>query len=377
MAYSANPNLFVESFGGGLRTGTALTDLIRRKRDDRELQRLAQLAKQGQYEDLGAGLIGMGEVGPGIAATNVPFNREQQRIETERLAGQQKFENDFKLASLGLQQAQATKPSWKVSDGIAYNESDPTQTMPLPNAEPTGLFDGNSVQAQALNGLVRTGKITEEQAFELAAGKTITNPDGSVWFLGASGLVPNAAPNTFDPNRFIPAPPAPGTEVSAVQPQGAIPDAPARQLTPPKPVQATEGQNKAAGYAQRIRASLPIIDDPEVLKAATSYWEAAKGKTRLSSAYLNSEAYKKFKQAALDIATAILRPESGAVIGEEEAANVALQYLPAPGDTPAVIKQKRDNLMVKLAGLEREAGPAYKPETGDPELDAALNKYGK
>lgn len=90
MAYSANPNLFVESFGGGLRTGSAITDLIRRKRDDRELQRLAQLAKQGQYEELGAGLIGMGEVGPGIAATNVPYNREQQRL-------QQEFQNQTML----------------------------------------------------------------------------------------------------------------------------------------------------------------------------------------------------------------------------------------------------------------------------------------
>lgn len=110
MAFTPNPSLFVENFTGGLRAGSAITDLIRQKRDSRELQRLAQLAKQGQYEDLGAGLIGIGEVGPGIAATNVPYNREQQRLEVERQNQQTEFLNSLARDRANREAIEANQP---------------------------------------------------------------------------------------------------------------------------------------------------------------------------------------------------------------------------------------------------------------------------
>ncbi|MCP4985418.1 MAG: hypothetical protein GY928_04895, partial [Colwellia sp.] len=46
------------------------------------------------------------------------------------------------------------------------------------------VFSGKSVEAQALNGLVRKGTITRDDALQLGAGKTISNPvNGTVsWF---------------------------------------------------------------------------------------------------------------------------------------------------------------------------------------------------
>lgn len=385
MAFTPNPNLFVESFGGGLRAGSALTDLIRQKRNDRELQRLAQLAKQGDYESLGAGLIGMGEVGPGIAAGNVPFQREQQRLEAERQAQQQQFENNFKLSTLGnqnrdfyadeayrqeqidLERAKMEQPNWTVSDGVAVNKNDPTQTVRVDGGN-DDMFSGSSVQAQALNHLITSGKITRDQAAELAAGRQITMPDGSVWFLGASGLVTNGAPNTFEPNRFNPAPPAPGTPVEAVQPQPAVPSVPpggvpdnARQLTPPRPVEMNVTQAAAARFADSIREADTILEEPAVQAAAMDRAQEYRGEVPIIGNSLISSDRQRFNQAAQSFINAILRRESGAVISPSEFANAQKQYLPKPGDSPQLLAQKARNRKIVLEGLVREAGRGYQP----------------
>jgi hypothetical protein len=57
----------------------------------------------------------------------------------------------------------------------------------------------------------------------------------------------------------------------------------------------------------------------------------------------------------------VLRRESGAVIAENEFAQARQQYLPQPGDSPQVLAQKAANRANVLAGMTREAGPAYKP----------------
>ncbi|TIO88309.1 MAG: hypothetical protein E5X92_29065, partial [Mesorhizobium sp.] len=52
-------------------------------------------------------------------------------------------------------------------------------------------FTGSSVEAQALNGLMDVGPekggLTVEQAQQLAAGKTITGPNGEMLFLTPQG----------------------------------------------------------------------------------------------------------------------------------------------------------------------------------------------
>jgi hypothetical protein len=60
-----------------------------------------------------------------------------------------------------------------------------------PNAGKGGeppVFTGNSVEAQALNGLVASGTITRDQAYQLGTGKSIQTQDGT-FFLRGSELV--------------------------------------------------------------------------------------------------------------------------------------------------------------------------------------------
>lgn len=59
--------------------------------------------------------------------------------------------------------------------------------------------------------------------------------------------------------------------------------------------------------------------------------------------YLVSEDYQLYAQAKRDFINATLRQESGAAIAESEFDSANRQYFPMPGDSPAVVEQKRRN----------------------------------
>lgn len=203
---------------------------------------------------------------------------------------------------------------------------------------PADMFSGKSVEAESLNYLVSQGVITPEQAAELGAGKTITNPTtGEIMFMTPSGVfsrppsdVPdNAEPQTTDNNGMIP-------------------------LTGGK---ASDAQRTAAGYADRMTRSDAIITKLE--SAGTSAYDATAAQVPLVGNYLISEDYQKLEQAERDFVNAILRRESGAVISDEEFDNAKKQYFPQPGDSLATIEQKRGNRQIAIEGLRRAAGPTY------------------
>lgn len=79
--------------------------------------------------------------------------------------------------------------------------------------------------------------------------------------------------------------------------------------------------------------------------------------------------YQKASQAKTNFLMAVLRKESGAAIGKDEIATGDKQYFPQYGDTQATINQKAENRATARAGLERSAGPNYKPP-------AAVIHYG-
>lgn len=247
---------------------------------------------------------------------------------------------------------------FKVQEGnfVVYDSNrNPVGLVPIPKAPGTGPFTGNSVEAQALNMLVANGTLTQPQAAELAAGKTIANPaDGSVIFMTPSGLfkqAPGGQPMPAAPGGGAPAPAAPGA--------GMIP------VTPPKPVQMTEGQSNAALYADRMREADAIIAANE--KAGMSVGgralEAVPGGV---GNFLQADDYQLFEQARRNFINAVLRRESGAVIADTEFANAEKQYFPRPGDSKAVLEQKAANRRSAIEGIARAAGPAYKPQSAPP-----------
>jgi hypothetical protein len=71
---------------------------------------------------------------------------------------------------------------------------------------------------------------------------------------------------------------------------------------------------------------------------------------------LNSEE-QQTQNARLNFITAVLRKESGAAIGQNEYDTAEKLYFPAPGDSPAVVKQKQAARQQAIRGMEISAGP--------------------
>lgn len=83
-------------------------------------------------------------------------------------------------------------------------------------------------------------------------------------------------------------------------------------------------------------------------------------------------------QARRNFISAVLRKESGAVIGPNEYRDEERKYFPQAGDSDAVIKQKQDARRLAIKALEAQAGPSgkrliEKGSTLSPQDQEALN----
>lgn len=105
MAFTPDPNLFNKSFGGGLNTGRSLLENIENRRKRSQLQELAASVQGGNtdYQNIGSTLIGLGDVRGGLAALNVPYEKEQQRLQRDFQNNQAQATSDYRKSSLGLQ----------------------------------------------------------------------------------------------------------------------------------------------------------------------------------------------------------------------------------------------------------------------------------
>jgi hypothetical protein len=101
-----------------------------------------------------------------------------------------------------------------------------------------------------------------------------------------------------------------------------------------------------------------------------------------------SDNQQRVEQAQRDFVNAILRQESGAVISDQEFNNAKKQYFPQPGDSRAVIEQKRKNREIAIGGFKRIAGPGSvdideiiktpalpSGEQRSPDIDELVRKY--
>ena len=85
--------------------------------------------------------------------------------------------------------------------------------------------------------------------------------------------------------------------------------------------------------------------------------------------------FQQFDQARRDFVNAILRRESGAVIADSEFENANKQYFPQPGDSEAVIAQKRRNRETAIEGVRIGAsdGASYVDQTQSPPPPSATS----
>lgn len=114
-------------------------------------------------------------------------------------------------------------------------------------------------------------------------------------------------------------------------------------------------QGKNTGFLLRANDANKAIGDLE--SQGTSIWNNTAGKLPLVGNFALGDNAQKYDQAKRDFVNAVLRQESGAVISPEEFANADRQYFPQPGDSEAVIKQKRQNRENAIAGFRIRSGP--------------------
>lgn len=130
----------------------------------------------------------------------------------------------------------------------------------------------------------------------------------------------------------------------------------------------TEFQGKSTGFAVRAKNSSDIIDkvgkdgdvQPGMIKRMGEAVPFAGEGLGTALNWTQSSQQQQIEQAQRDFINSILRQESGAAIGAGEFENAKKQYFPQPGDSAAVIQQKKANRDLAIRGLETSAGPGIK-----------------
>lgn len=117
----------------------------------------------------------------------------------------------------------------------------------------------------------------------------------------------------------------------------------------------TEGQSKALLFGTRMQEANSILDELASNGVTTSVPGSRAGfglGTAINA--LQPADRQRLDQAKRDFLNAVLRRESGAVIADTEFNNGDKQYFPQPGDSEAVIAQKKRNREVAMRGILAE-----------------------
>jgi hypothetical protein len=344
-----------------------------------------------------------GQSGPSLQqimqVINNPYSSEGSRAYAQSLLEQRQkqsdpsyqLEQDYKRAQLEALRAKPVDAWDKLDDGTLYRKSTGEIKRVAGDAPGNGQFrfKGNAVDAQALNGLMDAGKLTPAQAQQIAAGKTVTGPNGEIIFMTPQGVFGQSTDGTLSP-MSAPQPPqppaAPQAPANGVDifggdaPAAPAPPSPPQAPQPPSPVPQRQGmipltqpkvtvdESKAGGFADRMTQSGTLID--QFGNAGLSTFDQVITNSPYVPGFIANnlvgDDFQKYDQARRDFINAQLRRESGAVISPEEFDNANKQYFPQPGDKPEVLEQKRKNRETVIGAMIRDAGPTYKrPAGGD------------
>jgi len=125
----------------------------------------------------------------------------------------------------------------------------------------------------------------------------------------------------------------------------------------------TESQSNAFGFAQRMERVNGILTPLEAAGSYPGVGSAVAGSMPLIGGTVQRTVQnadvQRYQQAASDWIRAKLRKESGAAIGAEEAKQEYSTYFPMPGDSAAVIEQKRQARVLATDAMKTSAGKTY------------------
>ena len=117
----------------------------------------------------------------------------------------------------------------------------------------------------------------------------------------------------------------------------------------------TEGQSKDTVFSTRAAGALPLID--KYGDALTSLGQEALSGIPILGNYLRSDEHQQAEQAGKEFLQAILRKDTGAAITPAETSEYGTVYLPRPGDSGAVLAQKKQSRERALKAIEAGMPP--------------------
>lgn len=233
-----------------------------------------------------------------------------------------------------------------------------------PQEHDAGPFEGSGLDNQLLNILLDPNADTSSPVYRaaynrLADTRTTYDPATNQQVSITPNMSAFRAPTGSDDLEVAAGSPSPQTPggVSVSKVEGVDP-------------KLTKEQTDAATYAERLSDANGVIGGLETLGAEQI------GTITGSDSFPNvfkSDERQQLEQAQRNFVNAVLRRESGAVISSEEFENASKQYFPVPGDSAAVIAQKRQNRLRALEGMQRAAGPAQLNLQSEP----ASNSHNK
>jgi hypothetical protein len=233
-------------------------------------------------------------------------------------------------------------------------------------------FEGTSVEAQALNGLMDSGALTADQAQQLAAGKTVTNPaDGSIIFLTPRGIF--SQPAGGGPAQPVGQPgavPAAPADAAALPPGAPVPaPAPVDPSARPGIIPLTEGKpGKLATESETRNRALYTVAAPDLKIALDNFSALENVYSQAASRVLpwgldnmaTSPQYQQARNAMRTIIATYLYSTSGATANPGEVENQISVLMPAPGEAPESVADKRARLKTMVDAI-RQAGGNWKP----------------
>jgi hypothetical protein len=250
------------------------------------------------------------------------------------------------------------------------------------------------------NAFLKAAQGLELSPQELAAAQLMDAKSGGIQFdpvtggmiskprisdkIGLPGMTPSAMPPKMD-NFSLPPLPGGNGVPSGNEYDGAFAEQMSAAAGNPKlqqqlreqyakdQIQFDDTQAKAAGFADRMAQSNPIFEDEKIVEAGSDLVQRGISKIPVVGNALVRDEFQQFDQAQRDFINAQLRRESGAVISPQEFQNARQQYFPQPGDSAPVLAQKKANRAAAEQGMQRSAGPGYKPKTKYEQAEAEFN----
>ena len=286
---------------------------------------------------------------------------------------------DREIKRAQLDQLRTKDEDWqKLDDDTLYNKRGELKELGKPGG---GFkFGGSSVEAQALNGMMESGRLTPEQAQDIAAGKVITNPaDGSMIFMSPQGLVGVPAgggtAEILGAGASSPTTNAPSAEPSAGGAGLANTVPGARTLTPGKPGKlATEGERRNRALYSVVEPELKTVEDH--FNSLTELKNQAWSKMPFSE-YMTTPEYQKASNALQTIVRSYLYSVSGATATPDEVKGQTDILTPKPGEDEGSRANKLARIKTMVDAI-RQSGGQWEPTPGDaPPTEAAPKASSK